>query len=44
VEKKKRQLCMLCGKPSPKTICDTCSARVQGEALHKKKKEEKIKQ
>jgi hypothetical protein len=41
MEKKKKSVCMLCGAPSPKTICDSCASRVQGEALHKRKKEEK---
>jgi hypothetical protein len=44
VEQKKKSLCMLCGKPSPRSICETCSARVQGEAMHKKKKEDKVKE
>ena len=35
----KKHRCMLCGKPAPKSICDSCSARVRGEALHKRKKE-----
>ena len=35
---------MLCGKPSTKTICEACSERVRGEALDKKKKQEKIKE
>ncbi len=39
----KKQLCMICGKPSQKTICEVCSERLRGEALTKKKKEEKIK-
>jgi len=34
---------MLCGRPSPKTICDPCSELVKGEALHKKKKDDKAK-
>ncbi len=38
---KKKSVCMLCGKPSPKTICGPCSDRVNSEALHKKKKEHK---
>jgi hypothetical protein len=37
---KSRQVCLICGKPSPKTICPTCSDRLRGEALEKKKKEE----
>jgi hypothetical protein len=41
VAEKKKQICMICGKPSAKTICDACSERVRGEALNKKKKEEK---
>jgi hypothetical protein len=40
--KPKRQVCLLCGKPSSKTICDACADRLRGEALEKKKKEEKI--
>jgi hypothetical protein len=30
---------MLCGKPSPKSICDLCAGRVQSEAGGAKKKE-----
>ena len=37
------QLCMVCGKRSDKTICEACSERIRGEALNKKKKEEKPK-
>ncbi len=37
---KKIPVCMLCGKPSDKTICDACANRLRGEALEKKKKEE----
>jgi predicted amidophosphoribosyltransferase len=37
----KKQVCMLCGKPSEKSICANCADRVRGEALHKKKKQEK---
>lgn len=44
MEQKKKSLCMLCGKPSPRSICETCSARVQGEAMHKKKKEDRVKE
>lgn len=40
----KKQLCMICAKPSEKTICDACSEKLRGEALNKKKKEEKIKE
>ena len=35
MHKKKKSVCMLCGKPSTKSICDSCAARVQGEALGK---------
>jgi hypothetical protein len=35
---KKKQVCVLCGSASGKPICAACSARVQGEALPKKKK------
>ena len=37
-----KQVCQLCGKASPKMICDACSDRLRGAALDKKKKEEKI--
>jgi len=35
---------MVCGKPSTKTICDACADKLRGEALNRKKKEEKIKE
>ena len=35
---------MLCGKPSTKVICQACSEKLRGEALDKKKKQEKIKE
>lgn len=38
----KKQVCMLCGKPSSKSICEACADKLRGEALNKKKKEEKI--
>jgi predicted nucleic acid-binding Zn ribbon protein len=44
VDQPKKQVCMLCGKPSTKGICQTCSEKVRGEALDKKKKQEKIKE
>ncbi|HWQ03470.1 MAG TPA: hypothetical protein VNL38_03230 [Candidatus Nitrosotenuis sp.] len=40
---KKTSKCMLCGRPSPKQICDGCSETVRGEALHKRKKDQKHK-
>ncbi len=40
----KRQVCMICAKPSPKTICEACADRLRGEALDKKKKDEKIRE
>ncbi len=40
----KKQVCMICAKPSPKSICDACADKLRGEALNKKKKEEKIKE
>lgn len=40
----KKQMCMICAKPSTKSICDACAERLRGEALDKKKKEEKIKE
>ena len=44
VAQPQRQLCMICAKPSDKTICDACSERIRGEALNNKKKEEKPKE
>lgn len=41
---KKKEVCMLCGKPSLKSICDSCAQRVQGEHLDKKVKQERVKQ
>ena len=38
---KKKPVCMLCGKPSGKSICDHCAQRVQGEHLEKKAKQAK---
>jgi len=40
----KKQVCTLCGKPSTKTICEACAEKIRGEALDKKKKQEKIKE
>jgi len=37
----KKKVCMICGKPSDLSICDTCKAQIQGEALDKKQKIEK---
>jgi hypothetical protein len=42
-EEQKKKLCMICAQPSEKTICDACSEQLRGEALNKKKKEEKPK-
>ncbi len=39
MNKAKKSVCMLCGKPASKSICDLCAGRVQGEVLNKKKKE-----
>ncbi len=41
---KKKSVCMMCGKPSEKTICNACAERLRGEALNRKKKDEKIKE
>lgn len=38
---KKKPVCCMCGRPSPKTICAACAGIVQGDALHNKKKEDK---
>lgn len=37
----KKKVCMLCGKPSEVSICESCKAQVQGEAAEKKIKVEK---
>lgn len=37
----KKKVCMLCGKPSEASICESCKAQVQGEAAEKKIKVEK---
>ncbi len=41
MNKKTKPVCMLCGKPSPKSICDACAQRVQGEQLGRKVKQDK---
>lgn len=28
--------CMMCGKPSKRPICESCSRKVDAEAIHKK--------
>ena len=33
--------CIICGKPAFQSICPTCVARVQGEAIEKKQIVEK---
>ena len=33
--------CIVCGKPAHQTICPTCQARIQGEAIEKKTEVEK---
>ncbi len=42
MEKKKKQVCMLCGKASLGSICENCASNVRGEVLNKRKKEQKI--
>jgi len=37
----KKKVCMLCGKPSQESICESCKVNVQSEAAHKKQKMEK---
>ena len=32
--------CLVCAKPSEKTICDSCKAYIQGEAIERKRREE----
>ena len=40
-EQPKKQVCLLCGQPSLKSICDACAQRVQSEKLGHKQKEQK---
>ena len=44
MKKKLKAVCMLCGKPSNKSICDSCAQRVQGEQLGRKVKRENVKE
>lgn len=37
----KDKKCVMCGKPSPDTICDYCKANVQAEAAGEKAKMER---
>lgn len=37
---KKPKKCLICGKESLETICQTCQNRIQAEAFYKKKKQE----
>lgn len=32
----KKRVCMVCGKPSPTTICEPCEAKIRGEALEQR--------
>ena len=38
---KKETPCLLCGRPSPESICLSCQNRVQGEAIEKKQEQQK---
>ena len=29
-------VCMICGKPSPKRICESCAVKIEAEAIHHK--------
>jgi hypothetical protein len=40
--KTKKDICLICAKPSAKAICDACADRLRGEALEKKKNAEKM--
>jgi len=35
-----KDICSMCAKPSPSTICPTCEARVRGELLDEKSRTE----
>jgi hypothetical protein len=37
----KKKVCMICGKPSETSICESCKAHIQGEAAGEKQKAEK---
>jgi len=37
----KESPCIVCGKPAIQSICPTCEARIQGEAIEKKTELEK---
>jgi hypothetical protein len=37
----KKRVCMVCGKPSEVSICDSCKAQIQGEALDENQKIER---
>lgn len=37
----KQTPCIVCGKPALQSICPTCVARIQGEAIEKKTEIEK---
>lgn len=37
----KENPCIVCGKPATRSICPTCEARIQGEAIEKKTELEK---
>jgi len=37
----KLEPCVVCGEPSPATICPNCEARIRGEAVDKKREVEK---
>ena len=34
-------VCMMCGKPSNQRICESCCAKIEAEAIHKKLKSDK---
>jgi hypothetical protein len=38
---KKKAPCLVCGRLSPESICLTCQAKIQGEAIDKKQQREK---
>jgi predicted amidophosphoribosyltransferase len=36
-----QRFCSVCGEPAPDIICETCKAKIQGEAAHKKQQIER---
>jgi predicted amidophosphoribosyltransferase len=35
------RICLVCAEPAEELICSTCKARIQGEALERKRREQR---